>query len=279
MLFVMKILLTGTGTSHGIPVIGCSCPVCLSPNRRDRRLRSGAVIYGDDGTTLAIDSGPEFRIQALRAKLKQVDALLLTHSHADHLHGLDDMRIFCKEGDLPVYGNSETLKDVRERFSYIFRDTQEGGGKPRITLHSVWDPALLSGEGTELPPSFRVGSVEVQPVPMFHGDIPATGWKIGEMAYLTDINRLPPASAALVRGVRHLIIDALRSRQHPTHCSFEEAAAIAARIGAENTWFTHICHDTSHNALKKISAALGREYPELGGKKIRPAWDGLLLDI
>jgi phosphoribosyl 1,2-cyclic phosphate phosphodiesterase len=267
----MKILLTGTGTSHGIPVIGCSCPVCLSHDSHDNRLRSSAIVYGDDGTTLAIDCGPEFRIQALRAKLTSIDALLLTHSHADHLHGLDDLRIF---GDVPVYANSDTLADVRERFSYIFKETQLGGGKPHVSLHSVWDTA-----SQEPPPPFRIGTVEVQPVPMLHGGIPATGWKIGNMAYLTDLNRLPLESIELIRGVKHLIIDALRPRPHTTHYNFAEAVSAAACIGAENTWFTHICHDTSHEELTKLAEILRQGYPELEGKKIRPAWDGLLLEI
>jgi phosphoribosyl 1,2-cyclic phosphate phosphodiesterase len=260
----MELEILGSGTSHGIPVIGCACPVCASKDPRDERYRASALIRADDGTIIVIDSGPEFRLQALRAQLTRVDALLVTHPHADHVHGLDDLRIFTHTRELPVYANPATAEELAERFSYIFRSTQEGGGKPHIKLIPV---ITDSSEWLE------IAGIRILPIPLLHGSLPILGWRIGDTAYLTDCNRIPEESFSRLSGVRNLVIDALRVRPHSTHFSFQEALEVIRRIGPERAWFTHICHDFSHTAIQEWLDKNAQ------GKKIEPAYDGLRMTI
>ncbi|TAH54508.1 MAG: MBL fold metallo-hydrolase [Treponema sp.] len=259
----MELLILGSGTSHGIPVIGCSCPVCVSNDPRDSRTRASALIRGNCGESILVDAGPEFRIQAIRAGIRSLDAVLATHAHADHIHGLDDIRIFSARKDMDVWGNTECIEDIRERFAYIFRPTQEGGGKPHLKLRTA-------GTGGE---PIVIGSLSITPIPLFHGTLPILGWRAGDTAYLTDCNQIPESSFALLDGTRKLVIDALRARTHSTHYNFEGALAVIERIGAEVAWFTHICHDFSHEGI--------REWLRLRapGKKIEPAYDGLCIRI
>lgn len=262
-----KIILAGTGTSHGIPVIGCNCKVCRSRNPHDKRFRCSAFLL-DEKTSIVIDTGPEFRIQALKYKLKKLDAVLLTHSHADHLHGLDDVRIFSKDTFLNIYSNKETLNDVYSRFSYVFMKTQEGGGKPQLSLNEV--------EKYNLENPLRIGNFEIIPVPMSHGELPVCGWRIGNIAYLTDLSSLPESSYKLLKGIKYLIIDALRRTSHPTHLSFDEALEICARTTATDIYFTHICHSEKHNSINKYLRMKTKEM-SLRDKKIKTAFDGLCL--
>lgn len=268
----MELEILGSGTSHGVPVIGCECPVCRSTDGRDNRTRASALIRGDEGEAVAIDTGPEFRVQALRAKLNRLDAVLVTHPHADHIHGLDDVRVFSSAREVPVYGEAACIDEVRERFSYIFRKTQEGGGKPHIDLRPIEvDEAY---RGTEV----GVGSLKFMPVPIMHGSLTIFGWRCGDTAYLTDCSAIPEASYRLLAGTRNVVIDALRLREHSTHFSFSQALAAIERIGAERAWFTHICHDFSHVA---IQAWIGEHAQRLAaqGKKIEPAHDGLRITV
>lgn len=258
----MEMEILGSGTSHGIPVIGCICPVCTSNDPHDNRMRASALIRSDDGTTILIDAGPEFRIQALRANINRLDAVLLTHSHADHVHGLDDIRIFSHDKNIPVYADKTCLHDIRERFSYIFKPTQEGGGKPHVTLRE----APLNGIIT-------IGNIEVQPIPLGHGKISILGWRVGDTAYLTDCNFIPEESIFRLRGIKNLVIDSLRLRPHSTHFSFTETLTQIERIQPEHTWFTHLCHDYAH---KNVQQWLTENAP---GKKIEPAFDGLRISI
>jgi phosphoribosyl 1,2-cyclic phosphate phosphodiesterase len=255
-----RIRFLGSGTSHGVPVIGCHCPVCASPDPRDRRWRSSLLVQSP-ATSLIVDAGPEFRLAALAAGLESLDALLLSHAHADHLHGLDDVRPLSRNEALPVWGNAPALAEAAERFSYVFRPSQVGGGKPRIELR-------LAPEG-----AFRIGELEVLAVPLLHGELPVLGWRFGNFAWLTDCSAIPAASFELLAGVEVLAIDGLRRRPHPTHFSVDEAIAAAARIGARETWLVHICHDHSHADLedycRERGAAVGA----------RPAWDGLELEL
>jgi len=260
----MELEILGSGTSHGIPVIGCACPVCDSKDPRDARYRASALIRADDGTIIVIDSGPEFRLQAIRARLTRVDALLVTHPHADHVHGLDDLRIFTHTRELPVYANPATVEELAERFSYIFRSTQEGGGKPHIKLIPVV---------TDSPEWLEIAGIRILPIPLLHGSLPILGWRIGDTAYLTDCNRIPEESFSRLSGVKSLVIDALRVRPHSTHFSFPEALEVIRRIGPERAWFTHICHDFSHTTIQEW---LGKNAQ---GKKIEPAYDGLRITI
>jgi phosphoribosyl 1,2-cyclic phosphate phosphodiesterase len=260
----MRVLLLGTGTSFGIPVIGCACPVCASPDPRDRRYRASILIEDRDAegraSTVVVDAGPEFRLQALRAGLSRLDALLLTHAHADHVNGLDDVRPLTIESVLPVYGNAETLEETRERFAYIFRDTQLGGGKPRIELREAHGPV-------------RAGGLTVVPVPIRHGALPILGWRTGRFAYITDCSELPESSLPLLEGVEVLVINGLRRKPHTTHFSLDQGMDAARRIGARQTWLTHMNHESTQAELEEYCASRGAD----GGA--RPAWDGLELDI
>jgi phosphoribosyl 1,2-cyclic phosphate phosphodiesterase len=294
-----------------MPVIACHCHGCTSHDKRDKRLRCSAYICQRENhgvtTRIVIDTGPEFRIQALKYKIPALNAVLLTHSHADHLHGLDDLRIFshtefcpgCKGSSvsypethgqgLPIYTNAEAIEDVKNRFDYVFKKTQEGGGKPRLVLI---DCAAYSGSQP-----LMIGSVSVIPVPMMHGELPTAGWLLGctardgtkhSVAYLTDCNYISPESVALLKEfggtIDHVVIDGLRVKSHSTHCSFDEAMAYASRIGGRHTWFTHICHDMRHiEIIDYIRSRLGF-YPSLEkivseGGSVEPACDGLVLKI
>jgi phosphoribosyl 1,2-cyclic phosphate phosphodiesterase len=279
-------------------MIGCFCPRCISTDSRDKRLRASAYIQAKQGektTSILIDIGPDFRTQALAYGITAVDAVLLTHSHADHLHGLDDIRIFShsypksrepktadsREG-LPVYGSRQTLKDIRKRFSYIFTPTHEGGGKPKLSFRPCED----------FTPSHPkvIGPFEVVSIPMKHGSMDVTGWVIttgakdfrASIAYLTDCNFISDESILRIHGamrgsggeggrLTHVVIDALRMRPHSTHLNFDQALDYTARIRGEHTWFTHIAHEETHY---EITAYLAERQSDL---RVLPAYDGLRL--
>src|SRR5262245_18070108 len=198
------LLFLGSGTSHGVPMIGCECDVCRSTDPNDKRTRPSVYITLPDDTRLLIDTSPDLREQALRERLKRVDAVLYTHSHADHVLALDEMSRFnaMQRSRLPCYGTPHTIGEIRRTFAYIFEhDTPAGGGLPEIDLHSIEGPV-------------HFGGVEVVPVPLLHGQRRVFGYRIGTLAYLTDVSTIPDESWALVRGVHVLVIDALRRRPH-----------------------------------------------------------------
>ena len=299
----MKLLFLGTGTSHGIPVIACDCAVCNSSDPHDKRLRCSAYVTTKDNKHILLDCGPEFRIQALENHIKEVDALLLTHSHADHLHGLDDLRIFStafshpvtnpkaieqmNKPPIPIYTNANTLKDVENRFDYIFRAHKEGGGVAKIQLFAPED-------------TFSFGDTEITPVPMMHGSLPSVGWVLSEkvalagagdssalqknsIAYLTDLNYISDQSIELVKKsagrLVHLVIDGLRIKEHSTHFTILEAMQCAAKIGAEHVWLTHITHMNSH---EEITAYIKEQVANVPGlekcKSVLPAYDKLEIE-
>ncbi|MCQ2604431.1 MAG: MBL fold metallo-hydrolase [Spirochaetia bacterium] len=238
----MEVIFLGTGTSHGIPVIGCDCPVCRSDDPKNKRTRSSVYII-KGALRIIIDMTPEFRIQMLRENLCSADAVLITHTHADHLHGLDDIRPLTKEKPIPVYSTTPVIDTIYSRFDYIFKATQVGGGKPHIELHREDAPfTIMDPDGI---------STTVIPIPMKHGQMDTTGYRIDDFAYLTDCNYVPESSFQLLKGIKVAVIDGLRFRKHTTHFTIEEAIETARKIKAETTYLIHMCHDIDHDKVSE----------------------------
>jgi len=231
----------GTGTSSGVPAIGCRCAVCRSADPRNTRTRASALLRGG-GTTLLVDSATELRLQCLRWGVDAVDAVLYTHPHADHLHGIDDLRCFSaqRREHLPVYGDAATMQFIRTHYAYIFNDARFtlGWGIPRLETRVLEGPA-------------RIGAFEVTPVPLRHGPHSILGYRVGGLAYLTDCSAIPEASYALLTGLDTLVLDALRPEPHPTHFSIAEALAEVERLAPRRAWFTHLAHEVDHAAVEK----------------------------
>lgn len=257
----MKIWFLGTGTSHGVPVLGCSCAVCTSTDTRDSRYRSSVLIEGDKGELVLIDAGPEFRLQGLRAGLSRLDAVLVTHAHADHIHGLDDVRPLTRGKPLPVYASKADSDEISIRFSYAFSHGQEGGGKPRLELVNL--------DGS----AFSIGKLLIQPIPLIHGERHILGFRIGDFAYLTDCSKVPESSMRLLQNLDLLVVGALRLRTHPTHFSVDEALALAKELQPARLFLTHICHDLTHVALEGYCSAAALPFPA------GPAWDNLTVEL
>lgn len=231
-------LFLGTGTSHGVPMIGCDCEVCRSSDPHDSRSRPSIVMTMEDGLQVLVDTTPDLRSQALRYDVRRVDAILYTHAHADHVMGLDEVRRYnmLSKSSMPVYGDAPTLAALRRTFSYVFDSSApKGGGVPHLDLWTIGGP-------------FCLGSEEIVPVPVRHGTWQILGFRVGRFAYLTDCNGIPESSLALLGGLDVLVLDALRRRPHPTHFTLDEAVAMAKRIAARRTFFTHIAHDLPHAA-------------------------------
>lgn len=231
----LRVTMMGSGTSTGIPVIGCTCRVCQSANPKNRRWRPGLKVETGDRVVL-VDTPTDLREQALRFGLPRVDAIVFTHPHADHIYGLDDVRIFNfrQRAPIPCYGSEETLRNIRRAFAYVFEAGQEGGGKPQLDLIPVREPFELLGR-------------TFVPVPVWHGEMEVFGYRTGAFAYVTDCNLIPEPSLRLLEGVEVLVIDALRHRPHSTHFSVEQAIEAAERIGARRTIFTHMTHEVDHD--------------------------------
>lgn len=247
----LKVTVLGSGTSHGVPMIGCECAVCRSDDPRDRRTRPSILIEIEtppDETlgsacaasvrSILVDTSTDLRSQALAHGVRRVDAILFTHSHADHILGLDEVRRFnvLQQQPIPFLADAQTLSDLKRTFAYIFSmSTEPAGGIPRLVAFRIGG-------------AFCLGGVEIVPVPLWHGQRPVLGFRVGRFAYLTDCSAIPDASWPLLQGVEVLILDALRRRKHPTHFNVDEALAVVARLSPSRTYFTHMCHDLPHAA-------------------------------
>jgi phosphoribosyl 1,2-cyclic phosphate phosphodiesterase len=245
-----RVVILGSGTSHGIPMIGCTCPVCTSPDPRDKRTRTSALVE-TAGRSFLIDTSPELRIQCLACGISRVDAVLYTHSHADHIVGLDDLRRFnsLQQSVLRCYGDASTLRSLRHMFSYAFREMPDyPSSKPHL-------------EAVEIDGPFDVLGVPIVPIPLFHGRLPILGFRLGPVGYCTDCSAIPDESLDLLKGLRVLILDGLRRRPHPTHFNLDQAVEMASQIGAERTFFTHIAHELPHAATNaELPAGMALAY-------------------
>lgn len=284
----MRITFLGTGTSHGVPVIGCTCAVCVSANPKNRRNRIGVWLHdgpepaGRDlsggehpsptaasgappapesrtgrGQSAVIDVSSEFRTAALAYGLKHVDFVMLTHGHSDHVSGLDDLRIFSQTSGkaIPIYSDARTLKEIRSRFAYAFNPPKEyGGGTPQYDLREVTG-------------AFQQGGWRITPLPVMHGPEPILGYRVNDFAFITDVTVIPESTLALLGGLDVLVLDCLRKKPHSTHLSLDQAVAYAKRIRAKRTYLIHLTHELEHEETESGLPA-----------EIRVAYDGLELE-
>jgi phosphoribosyl 1,2-cyclic phosphate phosphodiesterase len=258
----VRLTFLGTGTSFGVPQLGCGCAVCRSSDPRDQRTRVGAAVETDGGAVLLIDTPPELRLQLVRAHLDRVDAVLYTHGHADHTHGIDDLRAITARRDLhlPMYGAADTLDELAKKFAYIFDDNIRP--LPGTTKPQGRAIRMAAGE------TVRIADADVTAVPVPHGPVTVFAYRIGGLAYVTDAKSVPPEALALLRGARVLVINALFRHPHPSHLSLPEALRVATEVGAARTFLTHLTHDNFH-------ADLEAELPP----GITPAFDGLTITV
>ena len=256
----MRLVFLGTGTSYGVPQIGCACRTCTSRDPRDRRTRSAALIESRD-RRLLIDTPPELRLQLVTAGVGSVDAVLFTHAHADHVHGIDDLRAVSTRRGAPldIYGDAGTLEELERRFPYIFDNVPAAPGtsKPELSAR------VLEPDG-----EVEIAGIPVRGLALPHGDRTVLGYRVGPVAYLTDAKSIPPAALTRLAGLEVLVLNALLPRPHPLHLSIPEAVAAAQQIGARRTFLTHLTHDAPH-------AELAARLPP----GIAPAYDGLVIDV
>lgn len=250
----MRVTFLGTGTSRGIPVIGCECRVCTSENPKNRRLRSSLLI--ESGCCVVIDTSVDFREQMLRYSVRELDAVLYTHHHMDHILGLDDVYPFYVRSGrpLPVYGSPETLQELRLTFRHLFSE-KKYPGIPKV------ETIPINGR-------FQIQDLTFEPIEVIHGTLPILGFRVAELAYITDVNHIPKDSLEKLAGLKHLVLDGLRYKRHASHFTLAEAAETALRIGAERTYLIHMSHDVDHD---EGNASL----PE----SVTLAYDGLVLQL
>jgi phosphoribosyl 1,2-cyclic phosphate phosphodiesterase len=253
----LKITVLGSGTSVGVPTIGCQCGVCTSADPRDNRLRP-SILISYDGRNILVDTTPDFRAQALRARIDRLDAIVYTHSHADHMMGLDDVRPFNfrQKGQIPVYASEPTMAAIRRCFQYVFDDVKRDTHIPKLDTH------IIDGA------PFDLFGLEFTPIPILHGPQTIYGFRFGAAAYLTDHHEIPEESLEKLRGLDVLFLDALRHKPHPTHSTVERSVKTVEVLGPRRAFFTHIAHDLPHARTE-----------ELLPPHVRLAYDGLEIEV
>ncbi len=251
----MKLTILGSGTSTGVPMVGCRCAVCSSDDPKDKRTRA-SVLVENDGRYILVDTSTDLRAQALRESIPGIDAVLFTHAHADHIHGIDDLRgfHFLSKRVIPCYASKETLAEIDSKFSYIFT------GKSHYGYHQLLEPHAVDT-------SFELFGICVTPIPLLHGGMQATGFRFGNFAYLTDCSSIPDDSMALLGNLDILVIDALRHTPHPHHFNIEGAVEVSGVIGAKQTFFTHLTHEIPQSEESTLPAT------------VFFAYDGLTLEL
>ena len=254
----MQLTMLGVGSSAGTPVVGCSCATCLSADSRNNRTRCSSLITLDSGENILIDPGPDLRNQSLRENIKRIDAVLYTHTHADHLHGIDDLRAFCqlKRQQIPLYGKADAVEHIKQKFGYTLREP----------LVDFWDLPVLCITPVEVP--FELFGTTITPVPVMHGKSPIFGYRVGNFAYMTDVSEIPESSFTLLKGLDVVLLDCLRETSHPTHINIEQSLAYIGRIKAKQSYMIHMTHELEY-------ASLSKKLP----KDVFVGFDGLKLNI
>lgn len=252
----MKITILGCGTSFGVPMIACKCPVCTSADPRNKRTRS-SILVTEAGKNILIDTTTDLRAQAIANGIERIDAVLYTHPHAEHIHGIDELRRFnwLQAESIPCYGSPETLRLIKETFKYIFVNPGKPGWQPNLTASDIEGPLDVFG-------------IKVVPIELMHGDLPIFGYRFGDFAYLTDFSEIPEESEELLKGVRVAVVEALRHDPHPTHVNLEQALEVIARLKLERAVLTHMAHGFDYET---VMATLPKGV-ELG-------YDGLVLEV
>ncbi len=237
----MTLTFLGTGTSHGVPEIGCDCETCRSTNPKNRRTRCSVLVADDFGNHLLIDASADFRQQALRENIRHLTDILITHAHADHIFGLDDTRIFSRRANtaITLYVDEQCDRRLRQVYEYVYATgVQEGGGLPKFK-----NVVITPGQ------TFSLGTFRITPLDIFHGQLPIVGYRINQFAYLTDCSFIPERTYSYLEGLDVLVLDALRKEPHPTHFSLDQAIHESCKIGAKQTYFTHITHHLEHERI------------------------------
>lgn len=253
----MRITFLGTGTSQGVPVIGCQCPVCSSVDFHDNRLRS-SILIETQGVHLVVDTGPDFRQQMLRERVRKLDAVLFTHEHKDHTAGLDDIRSFnfLQRKDMPIYARDQVIRQLKQEFSYIFHE-KKYPGVPQVKVNEI--------ENTP----FQVNGVEITPIEVMHYKLPVYGFRIGDFTYITDANYISETEKEKIKGSKVLVLNALQKQEHISHYTFQQAIELMEEIQPEKGYFTHISHRLG------LHAEVSKELPDF----IDLAWDGLQINL